>query len=189
VKELPSRLLGVALLGAFALHASTKDAAHLQEVLWVCHVASVLMALGLLSGWYRLVAMGLLLHVGFGTVGWLLDVVATRDTTPTSVLLHLLPLVAGAREVRRKGWPEGVVLPAWLFFTAWVVSCHWLTDPALNVNLSHQPWGPLAHVMGGVWISGAFNSLTMLVGFCLANAVLRRLTARSRSLAVDSAPG
>src|SRR4051794_9137490 len=101
MKELPSRLLGVALLGAFALYASTKDAAHLQEVFWVCHVASVMMALGLLSGWHRLVCMGFLLHVGFGTVGWLLDVLATHDTTLSSVIIHGLTLVAGTLEVRR----------------------------------------------------------------------------------------
>ncbi|WP_224240983.1 hypothetical protein [Hyalangium gracile] len=189
MKELPSRLLGVALLGAFALHAATKDAAHLQEMLWLCHVATVVMALGLLSGWHRLVAMGFLLHVGFGTVGWLLDVLATRDTTPSSVLVHVLPLVFGALEVRRRGWPSGVVLPAWLCFSAWVVLCRWVTDPALNVNLAHEAWGPLAHVMGGVWLSWAFNAAVMLGGFCLSHVALRRLTARSRSLAVDSAHG
>lgn len=189
MKELPSRLLGVALLGAFALHAYTKGVAQLQEMVWLCHVATALMALGLLAGWHRLVCMGFILHVGFGTVGWLLDVLAGHDTTVSSVIIHGLTLVAGTLEVRRRGWPEGVVLPAWLFFTAWVVGCHFLTDPALNINLSHQTWGPLAQVMGGVWISGAFNSGSMLVGFLLSNAVLRRLTARSRSLAVDSAHG
>jgi hypothetical protein len=189
MKTLPSRLLGVALLGAFALHASIKDAAHLQEMLWACHVATLMMAIGLLAGWHRLVASGFLMHVGFGTVGWLLDVLATHDTTPTSVIAHALPLVAGAIEVRRKGWPQGVVLPAWLFFTGWVLSCRWTTEPSLNVNLSHAAWGPLSHVMGGVWLSGAFNSAAMLGGFCLANAALRWLTARSRRLEVHSAQG
>ena len=189
MRPIPSRVLGVALLGAFALHAASKDAAHLQEMLWLCHVATVLMALGLLAGWHRVVAAGFLLHVGFGTASWVLDILAHHDTTASSVLVHLLPLAVGAIEVRRKGWPSGVVLPAWLFYSAWVVLCRWVTDPALNVNLSHAAWGPLARVMGGVWISWAFNAAAMLAGFSIANVALRRLTARSRGLAVDSARG
>jgi hypothetical protein len=157
-------------------------------MLWLCHVASALMAIGLLAGRHRLVAAGFLFHVGFGTLGWVLDVLATNDTTLSSVLVHLLTLVAGVVEVRRKGWPEGVVLPAWLFLTAWVFSCHWTTDPALNVNLAHAAWGPLASVMGGVWLSGVFNSAFMLGSFLVSDKVLRRLT-RPRSVAVHSAGG
>lgn len=189
MRTIPSRLMGVVLLGVFALHASTKDVAHLQEMLWLCHLGTVVMAIGLIAGWHRFVVAGFLVHLGCGTMGWILDALATHATTVTSVLAHLLPLTFGALQVRRKGWPSGVVLPAWLFFSAWVLSCHWVTDPALNVNLSHAAWGPLAHVIGGVWISGVLNSGLMLCGFLLVNAVMRRLTARSRELAVDSRPG
>jgi hypothetical protein len=186
MSSLPSRVLGLALVGALALHAASKDVAHLQEMLWLCHVASALMALGLLAGWHRVVAACFLLHVGFGSLAWLIDALTTFETTPTSVLLHLLSLVAGALEVRRKGWPRGMVLPTWLFFSLWVLSCHWTTDPAFNVNMAHAPWGPWAGVVGGVWWSGLINSTAMLVGFLLADAVLRRVT-RSWSAASDSA--
>jgi hypothetical protein len=188
MKPPPSRVLGLALVGALALHTVSKDAGYWQEMFWLCHVATAAMALGLLAGWHRVVAGGFILHVGFGTVGWLLDVAATRDTTLSSVLVHLLPLTAGVSEVRRKGWPSGVVLPSWLFYSAWVLSCHWTTDPALNVNMAHGAWGPIAHLMGGVWLSGAFNSAILLGTFFVADAVLRRLS-RSRSVAVHSAHG
>ena len=73
MKPVLSRALGLALVGALAFHTASKGAAHVQEMLWLCHVATALMALGLLVGWHRAVAGGFLLHVGFGTVGWLLD--------------------------------------------------------------------------------------------------------------------
>jgi hypothetical protein len=182
-------MLGLMIAGSLALHASTKGTALLQELLWLCHVATGLMALGLLAGAHRVVAAGFLLHVGMGTAGWLLDLVATRETTPSSVLVHVLPLVSGALELRRKGWPRGVVLPAWLFFTAWVPMSRWVTDPALNVNLSHAGWEPLAHLTGGVWLSGAFNAMAMLGGFVIANAALRRLMDRPRSVEAPSTSG
>jgi hypothetical protein len=188
MKDLPSRALGLALLGALVLHTLSKGAAQRQEMFWLCHVATALMAIGLLAGRHRMVASGFLFHVGFGTLAWVLDMVTTHETTFSSVLIHLLTLVAGAIEIKRKGWPSGVVLPTWLFLSLWVLSCHWTTDPALNVNLAHQAWGPLAHMLGGVWLSGAFNSALMLVGLALSNAALRWLL-RPRGVAVHPAQG
>lgn len=180
-------MLGVVLAGAWALHASTKTGIHFQELLWLCHVATALMALGLLAGMHRLVAAGFLLHVGFGTIGWLLDLLTTLETTATSVVLHLLPLVIGPIEVRRNGWPQGVVLPAWLFFTGCVLLSRWLTEPSLNVNVSHAAFGPLAGLTGGIWAALALNAALALVGFLIANAVLRRLTEPTRNIAAPSA--
>lgn len=189
MKSIPSPVLGGVLLGALALHASTKGLDHLQEMLWLCHVGTGVMAVGLLAGWHRLVVAGFLMHVGCGTLGWAMDALVMHDTTLSSTLVHVLPLVFGVVEIRRRGWPSGVVLPAWLCFSAWVLCCHWVTEPALNVNLSHAAWGPLAQVIGGVWISGVLNSGLMLVGFWLVNAVMRRLMARSRGIAAVSPPG
>jgi hypothetical protein len=168
-------LLGLMLLGALALHAALKGMALLQEMLWMCHVATALMALGLLTGWYRAVAVAFLLHTGFGTGTWVLDIVVTGVTTPSSVLVHVLPLVAGGLEVRRMGWPRGVVLPTWVFFCGWVIFCRWVTDPAFNVNISHKPWPFLADVAGGMWLSWALNWTIMLTGFLLADTALRNL--------------
>ncbi len=176
MKRLSPRLLGLLLLGALALHTASKDAAHLQEMLWTCHMATAVMALGLLVGAHRWVAGAFLLHVGFGTAIWLVDLVATRETTLSSLLVHGLPLTAGALEVRRKGWPPGLVWPTWLLSLAWIISCRWTTDPALNVNLSQEPWPPLAHVFGGLWLSSLFHSAVMLGGFLLADRLLRSVS-------------
>jgi hypothetical protein len=43
-------------------------------------------------------------------------------------------------------------------------------------------------MMGGVWLSGLFNSAFMLGSFVLSNAALRWLM-RSRSFAIHSAQG
>src|ERR1051325_8184251 len=149
--------LGVLGLGALACHPVTKLPDHLGEMLWVCHVASLVLAIGLLARRQALVAAGLLLHLAWGAPAYLLDAIATRSTTVTSVLVHVLPVVTGLWAVRARGWPRGVALPAWIFFALWIPVSFVATVPALNVNLAHAPWPPLARVLPGVWSSWAFN--------------------------------
>src|SRR5581483_8610552 len=149
--------LGAMIIGALVWHAVTKLPDHLAEMIWVCHVASLVMAIGLLAGRQALAA-GLLLHLAWGAPAWALDALATRSTTLTSVLVHALPLGAGALAVAVRGWPAGVALPAWIFFFLWVPVSYVATDPALNVNLAHAPWPPLAAVLPGPASSWAFNA-------------------------------
>jgi hypothetical protein len=178
------RWLGALIIGALVWHAATKlTDHHLAEMLWVCHVASLVLAIGLLAGRHALVAVGLLMHLSWGAPAYLLDVIATRSTTVTSVLVHALPLGAGLAAVAAHGWPRGLVLRAWLFFFPWVPLCYVATDPALNINLAHAPWPPLAAVLPGLWASWAFNA----GGSLLAFSAIDRLLARWRPAAAPMA--
>ena len=170
------RWLAALIIAALSWHAVTKWPDHLAEMIWVCHVASLVLALGLFSGRQALVAAGLLLHLSWGAPAYLLDVLATRSTTVTSLLVHALPVLAGLWAVAARGWPRGTVLPSWIFFLLWVPISHVATDPALNINLAHAPWPPLAAVLPGLWSSWAFNA----AGSWLAFLAIDRLMARWR---------
>ena len=175
-------MLGASLLVALGLHAGSKGWVLLPEMLWVCHIASFVLALGLLLGIPAFAAAGFLLHVSYGFPSYVLDVVATGVTTPTSVLVHGLTLVGGAFAVWRAGWPPGVAAPAWAFYLMWVPVCYWFTPPALNVNLAHAPWPPLAGVFPRLWMSWAANALQSLVSFLIADYILRRWPSPARSM-------
>ena len=178
------RWLGALVIGALVWHAVTKLPDHLAEMIWVCHIASLVLAIGLITGRQALVAAGLLMHLSWGAPAYLLDVMATRSTTVTSILVHVLPVVAGALAVAARGWPRGVVLPAWIFFSLWVPVSYVATDPALNVNLAHAPWPPLAGVLPSLWASWAFNAGGSLLAFFVVDRLLRRGLPR----APDDAP-
>ena len=85
-----------------------------------------------------------------------------------------MPLGCGALAVAARGWPRGLVLPAWIFFSFWVPLCYLITPPALNVNLAHAPWPPLAALFPQLWMSWAFNAAASLVALSAHDAWLRR---------------
>ncbi|HLM45912.1 MAG TPA: hypothetical protein VK458_18730 [Myxococcaceae bacterium] len=169
----------MALLAALVLHAATKGQERLPELLWLCHVASALMAVGLLASVRWLVALGFLIHVGMGMPAFLVDVACGGERpSPTSWLVHLLPLVAGVVALRHTGLPPRTWVAAWGTVLAMLGVSILLTPPALNINLVHEAWGPTKDVLPGVWPVRIFHALEALVLLFAAERVLRHLYRR-----------
>jgi hypothetical protein len=169
------RGLGLALLAALVLHALTKGQARLPEMLWLCHVATLLLAVGLLASARWLVATGFLIHIAMGMPGFLLDVAFGERPSPTSWLVHLLPLVAGAIALRRTGLPPRTWLAAWLTVLAMLAVSIVATPPALNINLVHEPWGPMKALLPGVWPVRVFHALEALCFLFGAELLFQRI--------------
>ncbi len=173
----PSRMqrgLAGAIFVSLALHALSKWPERLPEMLWVCYVASALLATGLLLGIPRLVGIGFLFQVAVGLPSYLLDLAATRTTTPTSVLGHVVPLAAGIWALRRIGLPRGILLPAWSLFPLMLAVSRWTTGAALNVNLAHAVWPPVARSFPNLWTYWTFNAALALALLFAAELSLRR---------------
>jgi len=149
------RWLGLAVMVALAAHAwGWRD--HLAVMLWSCHVASLVLAMGLLMNWPWAVGAGFLFHLAIGLPAWAIEVAVTRgtfgapqidwQTLGTSILLHVLTPVAGVIYVWRRGLKQArrSVLLAWALYLAMLAISRWLTPPAMNVNLAHAVWGPVA---------------------------------------------
>ena len=152
---------GTVLAGLLAAHAWTKPAGMLPEMAWACHVATALVALGLLAGVPRLTAVGFLFHAGPGIVAYVIEVATARETTLTSALLHVLTPLLGALQVRRSGLPVRVVLEAWLFNLAMIAAGRLLPEP-LNVNVAWKPWLPLPALWQSHLVNAAI-SISLLV--------------------------
>jgi hypothetical protein len=180
------RWLGVLVLLAVGLHALTKaDDGKLAEMLWACHVATTLIGLGLLAGAPRVVAVGFLFHAAIGCPAYLLDLIVSRTTTPTSVLVHALPLAFGGLSVRRSGLPPRATLIAWGGYLALQPVSYVITDPTLNVNLAHAVWEPIAGLVPGIWTSRLINA-TMALTFLVTAAAIVRFWSRRRRADVGS---
>jgi hypothetical protein len=168
-------LAGGAVLISLALHAITKGPMLLPEMLWACHVASFLIAIGILFQIPKLTAVGFLFHVALGLPGYLMDLIATGDTTFTSILVHLVPLIAGGMELWRRGFPHGTVFPCMMLYPVLVVISYWGTEPALNINLAHAPWTPIAQIFPQPWFSWVFNTMVSFLCLIAIERILRQV--------------
>jgi len=178
-----SRWVGVALLGALLVHAVIDKLPRrkLAEMLFACHVFTVIMALGLLWRRPAPVLLGLTFHVGVGLSTFVFSAIALRTLAPTSLLVHLGPVAAGLWALR--GQPAGA-LPAWTIpvstaiFAAMLVLSWWRTPKALNVNQAHAPWPSLARRFPALWqwwsAMVSFTAVTVALAWLVLIRVLPR---------------
>lgn len=169
---LSSRAGGVLLLGLLAWHVVEKlQTGLLPEMLWACHIATLLVAIGLLAGRPTLAVVGGMFHLVCGLPGWLLEW-WTNGTTPSSFALHVATPVFGVWAARREGVPAWLA-PAGAAFWLGAQLLGRLCDPELNINLAWRPYGVLPASFPA-WASHAVN-LALVVGLLEG---LRRLTRR-----------
>jgi hypothetical protein len=151
---------GAVLLVLLLLLATQKVQAGVGlEMLWACHVASAMLALGLLFDLPVLIATGFLFHVAVGIPAYLLHLATGGDISAVSFLLHLLSPLFGWLAWRRQALPA--VVP-WLVlgtFLGLMAACRFATPESLNVNLAFHPLGPLAAL--GMWLGSGLNIALM----------------------------
>jgi hypothetical protein len=168
--------LGALVLGALALHASHKlERGVFAEMLWACHVASLLLGVGLVARVVWLVALGTVFHVAAGLPAYVLDVIALKQTTLTSVVVHLAPPLSGLFFLKQDApWPRFVPVATVTLYPVLVVLSRLVTEPALNVNLAFSPWPPLARVAPWLWFTWLLNLVVLAAAVPVVDRVLRR---------------
>jgi hypothetical protein len=171
------RWLGWGILATLALYAVSRGPL-LPEMLWSCHMATALVGLGLVAGSRRMVAAGFLFHAALGFPGFLLLVAAKQWFSAASAWVHLLPLLAGGAYLCGRELERLTVLHSWLILPVMLPISYWLTPAALNVNLSHGPWGPVAAYFPSRWIFYAALGLVNLAALALMRAILNRWVLR-----------
>jgi hypothetical protein len=170
------RWLGAAVLLSLVVHAITKiPEGTLPEMLWFCHAASVCIVLGIFLERALLLAVGLLFHIAMGVPGYVLDVIHTGTTAPTSVLVHILPAAAAIVGLVRLGYPRGAVWGALVLFHLMQPVSYLLTPPALNIDLAFSPWEPLAPYFSNMWTYRLFNAVMAFLFLGAVDLVLRLL--------------
>ena len=135
--------LGVLTLSFYLLHAVRSWArGRYYNAFWLCHMASVALGIGLLTGSPVLAGIGVLWFL-VGVPMWLVDLAAGGDFTWTSLLTHLGSAAAGAGALRAVGMPPNVWWKAVLGVGVLFLFCRAATPPAANVNLAfavHRGW-------------------------------------------------
>jgi hypothetical protein len=184
-----SRAAGALLLALLVVHGVLyARVGELSEMLWVCHSATLLIALGLLFDRHAPVAVGFLFHLGMGWIGYVAAMLAGTDSAnATSVLLHVLPLVFGGLAVKERGLPRFSMPLAWLLWAVLQPVSYFFTDPALNVNLVHRVWAPFAPLFPAQPAYVLFNACLAVPFLATADRAVRfALEARAPRPAVTS---
>ena len=134
------RTLAVAAFACYAIHASV----HLSrgepyDLLWGCHIAVILVGVGLLSSQPALNAVGLLWGC-FGLPIWVIDNVTGGEFMPSATLTHVGAVAIGLAGVRLLGCPDGVWWKALATYLGlWLVT-RVATPAAANINLAFSVW-------------------------------------------------
>ena len=170
--------LPVAIVVSLALHALAHD---LWTLLWMCHVSSFLIAIGMAAGRRYPVAVGLIGHLALGWWAFAADAFVTGVLAPTSVVVHVLPPVAAIVYLRRRGWPKHSAAWGCFAMTLLIPFSGSVAPPSNNINLSHGPYEPIAALFPSdamYWVV----SVTFVVVFGLAiERFARRVTSDRES--------
>jgi hypothetical protein len=160
-------VLAAALVAILAWRGRDLGVDRLDELAWLCHVATAAIALGLALGADKIVAGGWLFHLVWGLPMWLLDAVLSGHSAPSSVAAHLGPMLLGGAWLWRRPWPGPIAVPTWMIGLTAMIVTRPLTVPAHNVNAAYQVWPPGDQVFSSVamaWTVTGLLCLALLVG-------------------------
>jgi hypothetical protein len=152
---------GGALLLALLLLLTVQkaQAGMAPEMLWVCHVTSAMLAIGLIFDTKILVSTGFLYHVSVAIPTYVLHLATGGDSSLVSFMLHTLTPVFGWLACRKQQLPAAAPWLALAIYLGLMVVCRFVTPESMNVNLAFHPWGPLATL--GVWPVRVLNVFLM----------------------------
>lgn len=131
-----SRLLGGLALAIYVLHTANHLAhGRAYDLLWVCNLATALLAIGCLARAPALAAISLL-WLCVGTALWLLDAFTGGEVIWTGILTHVGGTAVAAFAVAGLGMPRGTWYRAVAAAAVIVAITRLVTSPEHNVNLA-----------------------------------------------------
>lgn len=145
-----------------------------DEIMWMCHISNVMLAVGLFLGLPSLLWPASLWLL-FGIPLWLTEVVATGDSTWTSTIAHLVGFAMSVMVMCRVTMPRW----SWLYATMWYVviqhACRMVTRPCENVNLAYRVHDGWERIFTNYWYYWLVCLLTAAVTLWLIQQLCRRV--------------
>jgi hypothetical protein len=175
-----TRLLGIAALACYAIHALLHIVrGEWYDLFWACHVAALLVGVGLLARNAAIDGVGVLLGL-MGLPLWLADLAAGGEFLPTSALTHVVALGIGIYGTVRLGIPRGAWWGAALVLVGLIGFCRMTTPPGPNVNVAFaiQPGWESHFASHASYLAWMIGSAT--VYFFVVERLLRMLISAMR---------
>jgi prepilin-type N-terminal cleavage/methylation domain-containing protein len=146
------------------------------NLLWICHVTTLLLAIGLLASWASVVRVAAVWAI-VGLPMWIIEVAARGYTSRVSLLSHIaVPIVAALALSQVKGGRFTVVAHAMGLFLVVQQVCRLVTIPALNINMAHKPYDAFAgDLVPSYPLYWALSTAVLGVLVTMVSLALRRL--------------
>ncbi|HEX8615586.1 MAG TPA: hypothetical protein VF800_30245 [Telluria sp.] len=173
---------GICLLLLLAILAVQKTQDGLApELLWMCHVTSTMLALGLVADAAPLIVTGFLCQAAIALPAYVLHVAAGGHTSVASFLLHLSAPLLGAMAWRGKPMPAAVPWAVLAIYQLLITLSQAFTPESMNVNLAFRPWDPLAGLLPSGWPVRVLNLALMLAQLHAARWLWNRTVPKAAS--------
>jgi hypothetical protein len=143
-------------------------------VLWMCHLANLILAIGLIFAHPLIIRMSVLLLI-FGIPPWIIDMFVIKIVTPVSIASHLGGTVVGLlaiAKVRARSWSW---LPALISFIVVQVISRFVTPPELNINTAHRVYDIWKDSVSNYWLYWIISTAVIGVTLWMVELVLLRL--------------
>ncbi|WP_426100253.1 hypothetical protein [Massilia sp. TSP1-1-2] len=172
------RISGVILLALYLLLVFQKTQAGLAaELLWLSHVTSAVLAIGLLVDVPLMIAAGFLFHLAVALPAYLFYLGTGGETSLMSFLLHALSPLFGAMACRAAPLPRRALMLTYAIYAVVIGSTLAFTPAAMNVNSAFKHWASL-NVPGTLPLLAA-NAVQMLLQTGAAFLVWNRLSRKA----------
>lgn len=142
-----------------------------SQVLWMCHLANLMLAAGLFAGREGLTRVSALLIV-FGLPPWVVDMFVIRIVTPVSIASHLGGVVLALLVIARVRMRRGTWLPALLTFLAVQQLCRMFTPRELDINNAHKVYSIWSGMISNYWLYWVPSVLVVGTGMWIIEIVL-----------------
>jgi hypothetical protein len=140
------RTLGLVALCIYIAHGLN----HLRlgesrDMLWICNIAPITLAIGCLLVRPTLIAMALM-WLTLGTPLWLLDILGGGSWMVTSLFTHFGGWAIAFVAIRRTGIARRSWVHASIGILLAQIAARLFTRPEYNINLAHKVWAGWEHV-------------------------------------------
>ena len=134
------------------------------NLLWMCNVGNLLLAIGLFLNHRELIRAAAIWTIpGLGI--WIRYVLFEYDFVVSSALAHVGGIIVGLMVLRRVRMDRIAWVYAFVWYLFMQLVSRLVTDPRLNVNVAHRIQTGWEHAFSGYW--RFWVVMTALVAFCL----------------------
>jgi hypothetical protein len=173
----PGESIQFRLLGIFPLLFFLLQAIHywrineLGNMLWMCNIGNLVLALGLFLNNPVLIRMSVLWMIP-GLIVWMIYVVLAWGVFFSSAMAHVGGMVVGMIALRRVGMDNRGWLYALLWYFVLQIVCRLFTSASLNVNVAHSIDPGWQRTFSSYWkfwlvLTAAVGAVLWILGFLL----------------------